>query len=506
MLLALPTMAFVLVLQTRAQPSASGGSPAERALEHVRSHPAATFSARDDAFTVRAAVVDRGGAEHVHLDRLYRGVPVLGGDLVVHSGADGEFRGVSQTLRARPALALEPLLSRQEAVDRARPRLPAGVLRGRPRLMIDALAAPRLAYDVVLVGTRPDGTPSELHVLVDARDGPILHEYDEVETAVGNGFFNGRVSLRTATATKGYRLTDPTRGNAATLDMRNRRNGGSVVASPTDAWGDGKFANRETVAVDVQFGVAATWDYFLRSFGRRGLADDGIGSSSRVHFGRNFANAFWLDSCFCATFGDGNGAIRPLAALDVVAHELTHGLTTATANFVGEGEAGGLDESTSDIFGTMVEFTAATPSRPADYRIGERLFARNPGNRLAIRYMWRPSLDWGSPDCWSTKVASLDRHAAAGIGNHFFYLLAEGSQPATGPRSPICGGQPVDGIGREDAARIWYRALTVYLTSAADYHAARAATLQASGDLFGADAPQTAVVAAAWTAVGVTPA
>ena len=101
-----------------------------------------------------------------------------------------------------------------------------------------------------------------------------------------------------------------------------------------------------------------------------------------MHYGRNYVNAFWSDACFCMTFGDGdNGASYcPLVALDVAGHEMTHGVTSRTANLVYSGESGGLNEATSDIFGTMVEFHTNNANDTPDYLIGEKIYASNPGN------------------------------------------------------------------------------------------------------------------------------
>ena len=487
-LVVLATGVFLLVAEARSGPAAARGTPVERALRNVRAHPEATHSGPGDAFRVHDVVVDPDGTEHVHMDRLYRGLPVLGGDLIVHSSRDGSFLGASQTLRRRPTVPVRPLVSAASAVAVAGGH-------GSARLIVDALGSPRLAWDVVIrgFGTRPN-------VLVDARSGRILGRFDGIDHATGYGLYAGRVALQTSQVGATYRLSDPTRGDATVLDMQYGRRGGSVFSASRDVWGDGTTKNRQTVAVDVQFAAGATWDYFLNVLGRKGQADDGVGPVTRVHFGRNYDNAFWDDACNCATFGDGDGTIGPLAALDVVGHELTHGVTAHAADFVQAGESGGLNEATSDIFGTMIEFANATPSRPADYRIGERLFPRG---KRALRYMWRPSLDFSSPDCWSSTVAALDPHDAAGPANHFFYLLAEGSRPAGLPASPTCDGAALRGIGRDAAARIWYRALTVYLTAAADYRGARAATQQAAADLFGAGGVEASAVAAAWHAVGV---
>jgi Zn-dependent metalloprotease len=186
------------------------------------------------------------------------------------------------------------------------------------------------------------------------------------------------------------------------------------------------------------------------------------------------------------TYGDGdNLEFLPLASLDVAGHEMTHGVTSATARLRYSGESGGLNEATSDIFGTMVEFRANNAVDAPDYLIGERVMAL-PEFYLAIRSMYRPDMDGASPNCYHRLVKTLDVHYSSGVANHFFYLLAEGSGvgPYTdGVGSPTCDGSTLAGIGRNKAEAIWYRALTAYMTSRTGYSGARTATLNAAKDL-----------------------
>src|SRR5262249_4285014 len=152
---------------------------------------------------------------------------------------------------------------------------------------------------------------------------------------------------------------------------------------------------------------------YANTFKRRGIANDGVGVYSRVHYGTNYANAFWNDNCRCMTFGDGDGnQLGPLVSLDVTGHEITHGVTARTAALMSNGESGGLNEATSDIFGTMIEFFANNSSDRGDYYIGE--MPQKSDKVKAIRYMFHPSLDKTSPDCWSDRVQNLNVHDSAG--------------------------------------------------------------------------------------------
>ena len=485
---------------------------ADRAQRDVATRPAAVAGGPGQAFQVRAVQSDADGTTHVHLDRTYQGLDVLGGDVIVHDAANGAFKSADSTLDAAPAVATAP------AVTGARAAALAGAGASAPRrLVVEArVGAPRLAWLLTIAGTKADGTPSRVLRTIDARTGALLASEETIETAGGSGrgLYVGRttpVPLDTTATGGGFVLTDPNRGNGETRDTMNRTDRCGLFRctyAATDqyvdadnAWGTGLNTNRQTAAVDVHFGSEKTWDFYQSQFGRNGIAGDGKGALSRVHYGRNYNNAFWDDACFCMTYGDGDGTVfGPLTALDVTGHEMSHGVTSHTAKLNYFGESGGLNEATSDIFGTMIEFYANDPDDPPDYNIGEEVVKTG----TALRSMAQPSRDGSSADCWGPFVGFRDVHFSSGVANHFFYLLSQGS--GTGPydTSTTCNGAPaVTGIGNAAAQRIWYRALTVYMTSTTNYKRARAATLSAAQDEFPGDPTKPAAVAAAWTAVNV---
>lgn len=317
----------------------------------------------------------------------------------------------------------------------------------------------------------------------------------------GTGVYDGTVPLTTLKTAATYLLKDPTRGNTATVDGW----AGAILTDADDVWGNGLPSNRQSAAVDAQFAAASVWDYFKFSFNRIGVRNDGVGIRSVVHYGSNYSNVFWDDSCGCVSYGDGAGNLRPLTELDIAAGEITHGVTSVTAGLGFTGESGALNEATSDIFATMVEFWANIPADVPDYLIGEKVDLNGDGTPL--RYMDRPSRDGVSPDYYSAAVPGMDPHLGSGVADHFLFLLAEGSGPRTingvAYNSPTANGSSLTGIGRTAAAAIWYRALDIYLTSSATYHTARAATLNAAADLYGTLSTQYAATAAAWTAVKV---
>ncbi len=507
------TVFFTLLLAFSAQAFAQPANEraVERAVAFVRDNPAAVRGGPGQAYQVRDVILDADGSAHVRFDRTFRGLRVLGGDFVVHHDGAGAFRGASLTLGQAPAVSVRATLDVAAASAVASEAFGPGGSVAAADLVIEATDAPMLAYDVVVTGRTADGTPSERHFLVHAHSGAILDSWDAIQTTDGTpgtgwGFFDGIVPLTVNSTPGGYELLDPSRGNQRTTDMNNGTSGLGVLFTDSDPdFGNGQLTNRQTVGVDAQFGAAKTWDYFKLVHFRNGIRNDSVGALSRVHYGSGYNNAFWSDSCFCMTYGDGDGVnFYPFPSLDVAGHEMVHGVTSATANLRYSGESGGLNEATSDIFGAMVEFAAANSQDPADYDIGEKIFKLGG----AIRYMYRPSKDGASRDCYSKTLKALDVHYSSGPANHFFYLLAEGSEPrlpgdpyAVG--SPTCDNSAQPGIGRSAAEKIWYRALTVYMTSRTAYAGARTATLNAATDLFGAGSAQRNAVAAAWTAVNV---
>ncbi|MGA5139158.1 M4 family metallopeptidase [Streptomyces azureus] len=466
-----------------------------------------------EKLVVRDVVKDADGTVHTRYERTYAGLPVLGGDLVVHESESGETKGVTRATKAALEVAsLKPAVTATKAEKQAVTLAKAAgsektEANSTPRKVIWAAdGKPTLAYETVVGGLQEDGTPNELHVITDAATGKKLYEYQGIETGTGNTTYSGKVTLGTTKSGSSYTLSDGTRGGNKTYNLGRGTSGtGTLFSGSDDIWGNGNPSNLETAAADAHYGAQVTWDFYKNTFGRNGIRNDGKAAYSRVHYGNNFNNAFWSDSCFCMTYGDGAGNAKPLTSLDVAAHEMSHGLTSATARLNYSGESGGLNEATSDIFAAGAEFYANNPSDVGDYLIGEKIDINGDGTPL--RYMDKPSKDGDSADAWSAGLGSLDVHYSSGPANHFFYLLSEGSGTKTingvTYNSPTSNGSTVTGIGRTKALQIWYKALTTYMTSTTKYAGARTATLNAASALYGASSAEYKAVAAAWSAVNV---
>ncbi|WP_328957080.1 M4 family metallopeptidase [Kitasatospora purpeofusca] len=462
----------------------------------------------NEKLVTKDVVQDTNGARHLRYERTYAGLPVLGGDLIVHQDATGATTGVTKASEAvLSGVNTTPKLAAPTAQEAALAAEAGSAVDTAPRLVVWAAdGTPKLAWETVVSGKESDGTPSRLHVVTDAATGAVLSQNEGIKTGTGTGVFVGSVPLTTTQSGSSFQLKDGTRGGQYTTDMGNRTTGnGTLFSRSTDTWGNGSASNRESAAVDAQYGAAATWDFYKNTFGRSGIRNDGAGAFSRVHYDTGYVNAFWDDGCFCMTYGDGDGDTHPLTELDVAGHEMSHGVTSATANLNYSGESGGLNEATSDIFGNAVEFYANLPKDNPDYLVGELIDIN--GNGTPLRYMDKPSKDGRSADSWYSGVGNLDVHYSSGVANHFFYLLAEGSGAkvinGVSYNSPTANNVTVTGIGRDKALQIWYKALTSYMTSTTNYAQARTATENAATALYGAGSPELIAVGTAWAGVNV---
>ncbi|WP_215449080.1 M4 family metallopeptidase [Streptomyces sp. ATCC 21386] len=471
-----------------------------------------------EELVVRDVLKDADGTVHTRYERTYGGLPVLGGDLVVHESKAGAIKSVTKATTATvkvPDLtaAVTKATAEKQALKAAKAEGSSKTAADKaPRKVVWAAnGKPALAYETVVGGFQHDGTPQELHVVTDAETGKKLYEWEAVQTGTGNSQYNGQVSIGTSLSGSTYQLNDASRGAHKTYNKARATSSsaGTLFTDADDVWGTGTATSSSTdqnAAVDAHYGAQVTWDFYKNVLGRNGIKNNGVAAYSRVHYGNAYVNAFWSDSCFCMTYGDGAGNTKPLTSLDVAGHEMTHGLTSNTAGLNYSGESGGLNEATSDILGTAVEFYAANAKDPGDYLIGEKVDIR--GNGTPLRYMDQPSKDGSSANYWSSSLGSLDVHYSSGPANHFFYLLSEGSGAKTingvSYNSPTSNGATITGIGRAKATQIWYKALTTYMTSTTNYKGARTATLNAASSLYGASSAEYAAVNATWAAVNVT--
>lgn len=263
-----------------------------------------------------------------------------------------------------------------------------------------------------------------------------------------------------------------------------------------------------TMAADILYAFQKSWDYFLNVHSKAGVSQDRkkmrlsvkktCNNASFAPYAVTYSGHILYDQETTLRFSsckyDGSteqGEYKHYGTLDIVGHEFAHGITHFGPGLIYQGESGGINEATSDIFGTMIEFYANAPEDEPDYTIAEKV--------KFLRYMYEPSLDQKSVDYWSNDVGYLSVHYSSGIGNHFFYLLAEGSNPENGPASPTYNNEILTGIGNEAAADIWYDALMQCMLPTTDYCHARACTIRHAPEVY------KQKVRRAWDAVNVNP-
>lgn len=468
----------------------------------------------EEKLVVKNVVQDNDGTLHTRYERTYAGVPVLGGDLIVHTAPASKASGTVATtfntehdIRVATTATVTKAQAETKALRTARTldaREPAA--ESARKVVWAGSGTPGLAWETVIGGLQDDGTPSRLHVITDAANGREITRYQDIKTGTGNTQYSGAVTLDTTRSGSTYQMYDTTRGGHKTYSLNNGTSGtGTLMTDADDVWGTGSGSNTQTAGADAAYGAQETWDFFKSTFGRSGIRNDGVAAYSRVHYGSAYVNAYWDDSCFCMTYGDGSSNTHALTALDIAGHEMSHGVTSNTAGLTYSGESGGLNEATSDIFGAGVEFYADNSADVGDYLVGEKVDINSNGSPL--RYMDKPSKDGNSADSWYSGVGNLDVHYSSGPANHMFYLLSEGSGSKTingvTYNSPTSDGVAVTGIGRDAALKIWYKALTTYMTSSTSYAGARTAALNAATALYGTNSAQYAAVGNAFAGINV---
>ncbi|MEU3529581.1 M4 family metallopeptidase [Streptomyces sp. NPDC038707] len=548
--------------------AASATSNAAVVVEAARTaafaHASATGVSQGDELHAQDVMLDPEGARHVRFVRTHNGLPVLGGDLVVHLDGKLGYTGVTRAAGHQVKPAAKAKLTAAQAAAKAA-KAAKGDASGA-QLVVDARAgASALAYQVTVTdqdtsrtvvvdavtGKVRSNTPTRDEFLSPKLLGTLRDRGETLNPATGTGsaaaasgltgsgatgatsypsaakgtgktLFVGSVGLTTTQTSRGhYQLKDPNRYGTETRDAKGsyteKFSAGTKFTNTTNVWGNGKTTSRATAAADAQYGVTKTLDFYKSTFKRKGIRNNSKAAQAMVHWGKKVANAFWDPTCNCMLYGDGDGQMfkKPLVVLDVTGHELTHGVVEATANlqptFVDSdgnqyGEPGSLNESLADIFGSNVEFYAKNAKDTPDYLVGEKL-------GLAQKFLRRldhPSLDKleGTIDYWKADTYYEEVHAGSGVSSHAYYLLAEGSGKkkigSVTYDSPTYHGIKVKGIGRAKATAIYYRALTRYMVSTTDFHQARTATLKAAKDLYGANSTEYKTVNTSWAAVNVT--
>ncbi|MBL7252825.1 M4 family metallopeptidase [Paractinoplanes lichenicola] len=472
-----------------AQPTGPSVDAVAQADAVVASRPSVLRASKHDTFQ-RRQVYKSHGLTYAAYDRTYKGFPVKGGDFVVVTDDAGATRYTSVAQSAPIGeLSTVAQIAESAAVATSKAQLKTVTDVEGTRLVVVAAegAAAKLAYETTVNGTSAEGI-SRLTVDVDAVTGKVLSTEEHVTeaTGTGTGWINGTVSLNTTQSGSTYSLKDPTVTNLSCQDASTR-----VTFSGSDnVWGNGNGTSKETGCVDALY-VAQRQHAMLSSWlGRNGA--NGSGGAWPIRVGLNQQNAYYDGTQ--VQIGK-NTAGRWISSLDVVGHELGHGIDDRTPGGISKG---GTQEFVADTIGAATEAFAANANDPFDYQVGEEVNLVGSG---PIRYMYNPSLA-GDANCYSSSTPGSEVHSAAGPGNHWFYLLAQGSGGNGQPASSTCNGTTVTGVGIQSAIKIMYNAMLLK-TSSSSYAKYRVWTLQAAKNLNPGSCTQFNAVKAAWNAVSL---
>jgi Zn-dependent metalloprotease len=462
-----------------------------------------------DGYRPVKRVIDTNGAAHFRVQRTYSGLDVIGCEGWIHVGLNGlVIYGGS----IGPELEVDviPHIGERDAIRTAIGLVEIGI--GVRKLDFDSVVTPVSARLVIArADLNLDWTGSNVHlsyavdvtplhgkqrtIYVDAITGSVLRlEWfpSNCEDGVAETLYNGSRTIDSkwrGFLSQDYILHDECRGDGIHTYLD-----GSDVDDGDNLWS----LYSERPATSAHWATGMAYDFYLAMYGRNGYNASGGALSVYTSNDNDVDNAGWVS----ATMTFGGGGIHSTGAwvsLDVVGHEFTHGVTESEADLVYANESGALNESYSDIFGAMVEFYVEGSF--GNYQMAEDFYI--PDGKL--RDMSDPNSK-GDPDTyegdfWYSGSEDLGGvHTNSGVQNFWFYLLSAGGYGVNDNGEDY----NVSGIGRNSAAAIAYRALTVYLWSSSSYGDAKNASIYSAIDLFGNCSNEVLQTVNAWNAVGVS--
>ncbi|HDR8072419.1 TPA: peptidase M4 family protein [Bacillus cereus] len=474
--------------------------------EHKDKYNLGVKSAKE-SFTVQKEEKDDFGTTVVRLQQVYNGIPVHGSTQVAHINDKGILTVLSGTVVPELDKNLPELnkkKSPEEAIVIAEKDLnfkPQYEQKPTSKLVIYTNGnETKYAYAVQLNFLYPH--PGNYFYFIEVATGQILSKYNSIDemtsqqgtaiTGIGKGVLEDYKYINMYSSDhSNFKLQDTIRGKGIfTYDAKNQ------WVFPNEVWSglnrvlDSKY---DAPAVDAHYYSGIVYDFYKGYFNRNSFDDKGGSIHSIVHYGSNYNNALWSGSKLVYGDGDGRHAISYSGAIDVVGHEFTHAVTQYSSGLIYQNESGALNESISDLFGTLVEFYQY---KSPDYEIGEDVYTPDIPND-AMRSMSDPK-KYNQPDHYSNRyTGTADNggvHINSGIINKSMHLLAEGGTH---------GGITVPGISLFKVGQIYYRANSVYFTRSTTFSQAKIALVQAAADLFGQNSTEVDAVQKSFNAVGI---
>ena len=471
---------------TTIDPRANARAAAQRLISERA--PALKISSHD-AFVAKP-VVSSSGVQYAAYERTYRGLPVVGGDFVIVTNNQGAVLNTSVAQTRRVDLAsITPGIAASRAAATSRTRLSKVDSVSKPELVVYQKGTSHLAWRTLVSGVAK-GEASRQDVFVDAHSGTVLGFKEHVADGTGNSAYSGSsVSIPTTLSGSTYSMKNPSATTMVCQDAANN----TTFSGTDDLWGNGVATSKETGCVDALYSAEQERQMLTSWLGRSGM--DGSGGWVPIRVGLADVNAYYDGTQ--VQIGHTQTGGKWIGEIDVVAHEFGHGIDDHTPGGI---SGDGTQEFVADTFGAMTEFFANNGTDTPDYTVGEMVNLVGSG---PIRYMYNPSLA-GDANCYSSSTPTDEVHSAAGPGNHWFYLVAEGTNPTDGqPTSPTCNSTSITGLGIQKAAKIMYNAMLMK-TSTSSYLKYRTWTLTAAKNLYGTSTcTEFNAVKAAWNAVSV---
>ncbi len=428
---------------------------------------------------------DRLGKVHVRFQQHLNGLPVVGADMYLHADAEtGRVYAVNGDFA--PDLGVPYLAMLKGSAADFTDRLAKIGVAGDP------VSAPELLY---FFDAETGVTHLSWKVRVQGLENGLFFDNDVYVDALHHKIVAVDANIHTAKNRNTYDATGSVVGSTSITGLP-----GTLVCNESNSNCNDASAQR------AHDGSGDVYDYYQTRFGRDSLNNSGMTLVSSVHVGSNWANAAWYNNQMIYGDGDGSSLDDLTKSFDVIAHELTHGVTDFESDLIYQKESGALNEAWSDIFGVSADAYSRGVIDAATWKLGEEVYT--PGTSGdALRYMNDPDLDGYSKGYYPERLysgsctpsSSNDQcgvHGNSGIANLAYYLLVQGG---THPRGKTSVNVPA--IGMTKAEQIFYRAQTSCLTSSSNFEAARNCTAQAATDLYGST--ENAAVHDAWDAVGV---
>lgn len=457
---------------------------------------------------------DELGYKHVKVNQMVNGLPVYGQEYIVHFDNKGNvYHGNGNFAeKARNFKAKGQYIKEKDAINAAKAdiKFKEEVLEaGEEALQADLVEANMYLYEVngeytpvylVRVNWLHKDSFGDWRVFVNAYNGQVVDKYDAIAyakgkpggggstgtnvTGTGTGVLNDTKTINLLLSSGVYYLHDKTRTQMAGILTYDAANGtrlpGTLMTDTDTIWN----SSVQKAAVDAHFYAGATYDYYYNVLGRNSIDNKGMAIKSTVHYSRNYVNAFWNGVQMVYGDGDNYYSVALSGGLDVVAHEISHGVTSYSSNLEYRNQSGALNEAFSDIMAAAVEF-AVQPTK-GDWLIGEDIWTPGIAGD-ALRSMADPTI-YGDPGHMDQYLYTTSDnggvHTNCSIVNKAAYLI--GST-----------------IGPEKMARIFYRANTIYYTTTTNFSQGRVGTLQATADLYGAGSVEYNAVKAGFDGVGI---